>query len=207
MPKAQDRLPSQRKPLEEREEDVSNTALRAELKELRRQLTKAQQYGASRKKKVEELSSAPKVPVPKAARKIKKISSTTRFHVHVEELCVFLRAFDAADIAPLIVSALRKLGGELKVDMLTSVLWSVCFMTLCTHSRHRKMQSGHPATVYTPIIIYIRGVAVQSPIMQCAVARRTHSLTHTWLTHTAAHTYRRARLTPSLSGPGRRPRR
>ena len=39
-------------------------------------------------------------------------------------MLVFLRAFDLADVAPLIVAALRKLGKELSVDL----LWSLVHM-------------------------------------------------------------------------------
>lgn len=62
---------------------------------------------AAERELVKKLKAAPAVPVPKQSRTVKKTESTRTYERHVEELCVFLRAFDVTDVAPLVVSAAR----------------------------------------------------------------------------------------------------
>ena len=97
MPKAADRLPSQRPSRQEQEEEATSAELKRQLDRLQRELIRVMAQRAAAERKVRSLQAAPP-PVPKATRTIKKIKSKTTFYEHVEELCVFLRAFDGLDV-------------------------------------------------------------------------------------------------------------
>jgi chromosome segregation ATPase len=123
MAHAADRMPSQRAPREERKQEAAETELAQMVKRLKDELTEANRKWASSvkatrdaQKTIDTLKAERRAEVTK--EKIGKLKvGSTNFYDHVGELYKFLKRFDAADIAPLIIATLRKLGREINVDM------------------------------------------------------------------------------------------
>lgn len=134
QPSAAERLPANRASREERTEEASVAALQIELAEVRKQLQKALGNRRSAEKKLRASTEQPapvSTPVPKVStKKVRKINSSTTFHNYVDELCRILRKFDRADVVPLLVSALRKLGKEVKEDLLWKLVASKGFKSV-----------------------------------------------------------------------------
>ena len=108
--KREERLPSQR--VKPTAKEATNAELKRQLDTLKEELRKAIDKRNEAHRKVEALTESPPPPppVPNKTRTIKKIKGETTFYTHAEELAVFLRAFHATDLAPLILAAHRGRG-------------------------------------------------------------------------------------------------
>ena len=198
MPKREDREKSQRASPEERLEEADKAELARQIKALQRELAIATSYRNSADRRVHELEVQPP-PKPDVNRKIKKIKSKTQFYEHVEELCVFLRAFEPADIAPLVATALGKLTKDLKVDLLWSLMQTKAFRKVrqrITAIRDAEIAKHLRDKVYTPAHFALLRLVGNLSKRVCSLTEQSIK----WV-HNADGTKKRQMLAPDSSQP------